>query len=309
MGSREGCADLRTLVDAPSGVLTPGQRAASGVDLLPDAQDTETVRAKRRARDEAARAAGASPRSVQQFKRVKQEAPELAEQVRAGTIALDRAERLVRDRAAEQRRIEQAREDAKRLPEQPRVTIHHGDFRETLADLRDVDAIITDPPYPKEFLPLLSDLATWADKVLKPDGVLAVLFGQTHLPDVYRLLEGGRPYRWTMAYMTPGVGYIAHHRKTVSNWKPVLVYGGGPRLVDVVTSQHADTRAKDLHEWGQDVGAFTELIERLSRPGDTIVDPFMGSGTTLLAARSLGRHSIGADIDAEHVATARKRLQ
>lgn len=254
---------------------------------------------------------GTAERTVKERRRVtalKKAAPDLAEKVASGDLAIDRAERILRDREAERRRIEQAKEDAKNRPERPNVDIRHGDFREVLADLQDVDAVITDPPYPKEYLPLLADLAAWADKVLKPDGVLAVLFGQTYLPEVYRLLDGHRPYRWTMAYLTPGPGYRSHSAQVQSNWKPVLLYGGGPRLADVLRSEAQDVGAKDLHHWGQDYGAFHTLVERLTRPGQTVVDPFAGAGTTLLAANANGCHAIGCDVDAEHVETMRRRL-
>jgi methylase of polypeptide subunit release factors len=169
-----------------------------------------------------------------------------------------------------------------------------------------VHAIITDPPYPAEFLPLLADLGALADRVLATDGVLAVLIGQTHLPEVYRLLSETRPYRWTGAYMTPGAGYASHARRVQSNWKPVLFYGGGPRFADVFTS--AGDGGKEHHFWGQDYTAFSTMVERLTEPGQTVLDPFMGAGTTLLAAHHLGRHVIGCDIDQDHVDTASKRF-
>lgn len=50
------------------------------------------------------------------------------------------------------------------------------------------------------------------------------------------------------------------------------------------------------------------LIRDYSRPGDLIVDPFAGSGTTLDAARREGRRSIGAECDPAHYEIARKRL-
>ena len=183
-----------------------------------------------------------------------------------------------------------------------------GDFREALADLHDIDAVITDPPYPHEFIPLLEDLAAWADKVLKPDGVLAVLMGQTYLPEVYRLLDGRRPYRWTACYQTSGPGYVSMARRVQSNWKPLIVYGGGPRFADIIRSEGQDVAAKSNHRWGQDYAAFHTIIERLTERGQTVADPFMGSGTTLLAAHALGRHAIGGDVDAAAVATARGRL-
>lgn len=220
----------------------------------------------------------------------------------------DRLARIARDREAEQRRVEKAKKEAEESGVRARVDIRDGDFREVLTDISDVDAVITDPPYPHEFLPLLADLAAWADKVLKPEGVLAVLMGQSHLPEVYRLLDGHRPYRWTACYLTPGNGYPAQHARVQSNWKPLIVYGGGPRFGDIIRSEGQDASAKSNHRWGQDYAAFHTIIERLTERGQTVVDPFMGSGTTLLAAHALGRHAIGCDVDPDAVAKAKDRL-
>lgn len=44
-------------------------------------------------------------------------------------------------------------------------------------------------------------------------------------------------------------------------------------------------------------------------PGQTVLDPFMGSGTTCLAAERLGRRFIGIDIDDANVRTAEKRIK
>lgn len=285
-------------------------RQGERTDLVPDFPATwpESPASDRESRERAATATKSSGRSIARAKKLKRTAPDLAEKVAAGEVELGRAERIVRDREAEVRRVKQAREDAANLLERPRVDLRHGDFREVLADLTGIDAVITDPPYPREYLPLLADLAAWADKVLTPEGVLAVLFGQTYLPEVYRLLGGHRPYRWTMAYLTPGPGYTSRPARVQSNWKPVLVYGGGPRFSDVLRSEGTDAGAKDLHHWGQDYGAFHTLIERLTRPGQTVADPFMGSATTLLAAHALGRHVVGVDVDEAAVATARERL-
>jgi 16S rRNA G966 N2-methylase RsmD len=267
----------------------------------------EPVRAPQ-SRDRAASATKASGRAVGQAKRITDKAPDLAEKVKTGEIAIDRADRIIRDREAEQRRVEQAKAEAAKMGDVATVDIRLGDFRDVLADLTNVDAIITDPPYPHEFIPLLGDLATWADKVLGPDGIMAVLIGQSYLPEVYRLLDAGRPYRWTGCYLTAGAGYVSHPRKVQSNWKPLIVYGGGPRFADVITSTGNDADAKNNHKWGQDYNAFHTIIERLTERGQTVVDPFMGSGTTLLAAHALGRNAIGCDVDEEHVARSRERL-
>ena len=224
-------------------------------------------------------------------------------------LAKGRSARKQRDQAAEERRTEELRESASQNSSQATAKIIHGDFREVLTDLQDVNAIITDPPYGKKHLPLLSDLASWADQVLVEDGVLAVLFGQTHLAEVYRLLGCGRPYRWTMAYLTPGPGYVSHARKVQSQWKPVLLYGGGQRFADVVSASTTGSGiGKSNHTWEQDFDGFQQLIQRLTETGDMIADPFAGSGTTLLAALSCGRNAIGAEIDQAAFETANNRL-
>jgi DNA modification methylase len=177
-----------------------------------------------------------------------------------------------------------------------RFEIRCGDFRGVLADLAEVDAVITDPPYNKDHLPLLRDLAVFADRVLKPDGVLAVLFGETYLPEAFSLLAGFRPYRWTACYLTGGAASVSHTRGIQSQWKPLLIYGGvRTRFSDVFTS--VGNEGKQGHRWGQNFDVFKKIIESLTNPKDLIVDPFAGGGTTLVAAQAAGRNCIGSEID------------
>ena len=60
--------------------------------------------------------------------------------------------------------------------------------------------------------------------------------------------------------------------------------------------------------------AFPAFIPKLaiqagSRPGDTVLDPFAGSGTTLLVATRIGRQGIGIELSESYVEIARKRLE
>ncbi len=50
------------------------------------------------------------------------------------------------------------------------------------------------------------------------------------------------------------------------------------------------------------------LIETFSAPDSTVLDPFAGSGSTLLAAKMLGRNYIGMELDAKYHAIAERRL-
>jgi len=51
------------------------------------------------------------------------------------------------------------------------------------------------------------------------------------------------------------------------------------------------------------------FIQHFSKPGDTILEPFMGTGTTLRAAKDLGRCAIGIDIDEKCCEVAARRMQ
>jgi DNA modification methylase len=59
---------------------------------------------------------------------------------------------------------------------------------------------------------------------------------------------------------------------------------------------------------GKPLSAMEALVRDYSRPSDLVCDPCCGGGTTLVAAKLLGRRFIGGDIDDKHVEIARKRV-
>ena len=76
------------------------------------------------------------------------------------------------------------------------IDIRKGDFKDVLGDTYNIDCIITDPPYPKEFIECFSDLSLYASKHLKDDGFMAVYSGQYHLPEVIQRLSEHMTYVW-----------------------------------------------------------------------------------------------------------------
>lgn len=176
------------------------------------------------------------------------------------------------------------------------------------------DAIVTDPPYPREYLNTWTDLAAFAARSLKPGGSLLAMSGQSYLPEIYAALDAqdGLTYRWTLAYLTPGGQAVQlWDRKINTFWKPVLWFVAdgheGEWVGDVVRSDVNDND-KFFHHWGQSESGMADLIDRTTKPGDLICDPFLGGGTTGIVAAGMGRRFIGADIDAACVESARERL-
>ena len=62
------------------------------------------------------------------------------------------------------------------------------------------------------------------------------------------------------------------------------------------------------HKWEKDVPGFAQLIEWFTDPGELVIDPFSGGGTTGEAALQTNRQFFGADIDPACVDTAARRL-
>lgn len=187
------------------------------------------------------------------------------------------------------------------------VEIRHGDLRECLDDLAgQVDAIVTDPPYPAEYLDEFDALGVLASRLLKPTGLLIVMVGQTHLPAYLERLGAHLEYRWCGAYLTEGPATRIHGRKVGTKWKPLLIYGGETFITQDVFASEADD--KEHHDWGQSESGMADIVERLTATGDLIVDPFLGGGTTAMVCRGLGRRFVGCDVDAAAVHSARERL-
>jgi len=176
-------------------------------------------------------------------------------------------------------------------------------------DDNSVDFIITDPPYPKEYISLYGYLSTLASRVLKPGGSLLAMCGQSYLPEVMAELQKDMTYHWCLSYLTPGQSPQLWVKRTNTFWKPVLWFVKGEytgdHVADVIKSPASD---KEYHEWGQSVGGFAEIIEKFTYPGQIIYDPFLGGGTTGVAAVKAAREFIGSDIEQDNVDRSRERI-
>ena len=77
----------------------------------------------------------------------------------------------------------------------------------------------------------------------------------------------------------------------------------------VIQVRRKHGRQVSRHMTEKPVPLLTQLIESSSRPGDTVFDPFVGSGSTLVAAVILGRNAIGIEIDPQHAFTIIDRVK
>ena len=218
------------------------------------------------------------------------------------------------------------------------VTLYHSDCRDILPQLEAVDHVITDPPYEAEahtlarrqrsagvvdVLPIdfaAMDEPTRVDvgrSLVRLSRGWVLVFCQVEAAMLWRCSLADAKYMRTQVWVKPdsapqftgdrpGMGYesivTVWAGATRSKWN-----GGGRRgvyehMVGVsggIKNQHPTQKPESL---------LCELVRLFTDPGDLILDPFAGSGTTAVAAKRLGRRCILIEREEKYCEVAAKRL-
>ena len=197
------------------------------------------------------------------------------------------------------------------------VAIAHGDCREILPELPKVDLVLTDPPFNagKDFQNDNLSALRWQEfcegfaqdlLLVSPDNVLV----EVNKKDIMmrRTLEDYFTYRYAICLNYTNSmrsGTVGYH-----NWGLVLWYGDGKchkRYRDRIDSALHNTKAEFEHPSPKEITHYKKLCEMFSPQDGVTVDPFMGSGTTLIGARELNRKCIGIEINEKYCEIAAKR--
>jgi DNA modification methylase len=194
-----------------------------------------------------------------------------------------------------------------------------GDCLEVMKDWPDncVDLVLTDPPYPREFQDVWDKLFSGAQRILKESGFLVTLCGHYQLDFVMRIAEKST-LNWFWIGTAPNNNQpIMYGFRVKCCHKPILMFCKGKGVPNRIFFDNYGLRqmtkdwknSQELHKWGQALGLFYEPIDALTKEGDIVLDPFVGSGTICEAAKRLNRKWIGIDIDSEYCEIARQRLE
>lgn len=210
------------------------------------------------------------------------------------------------------------------------ATLYLGDCLEILPVLPKVDAVITDPPYGvgvkygEMYDDSRADYWEWLRGFVQMarSGAGTVVF--THRVAALREIAG---WDWIGVWHKPGAfGSRLGNSAVLPHWEPIFLYGihgAGPRsdyIGDVISWNPEPARAGIVgigrEKWLSEFSSHPcpkpiGLIERLIKAfgGDTICDPFMGSGTTGAAAHNLGRKFIGVEIEPKYFEIACERIE
>lgn len=187
------------------------------------------------------------------------------------------------------------------------VTLYCGDCLEVLPTLERVHAVVMDPPYglagadteknnydsfsdtPEEVETLVAGVLRWGNYdrlVMTPGQRMMFKYPEPSAVGVFYYPAGTGSCSW---------GFVG--------WQPIFYYGKDPVLADgkgrAANSFYATERAEQNgHPCQKPIGQWSRLLERSTRRGELVLDPFMGSGTTGVACVKLGRRFIGVEIDA-----------
>jgi DNA modification methylase len=195
------------------------------------------------------------------------------------------------------------------------ITIYHGDCRDILPHLPKVDLVLTDPPYgigearaknkSRSCLAFAKDYgdSAWDDEPIRFEILWELLtMGQ------YGCCFGGNYYP-----LPPTPSWLVWDKQNGDNdfadcelaWTN---YGCAVRMISHLWhGMLRKGKEERFHPTQKPVDVIKWAIE-LAPKSETILDPFMGSGTTLRAAKDLGRKAIGIEIEEKYCEIAVKRL-
>lgn len=280
-------------------------------------------------REEIAKAAGVSYGYIHTVSRIKNSGrvdESTMNKLRSGQITASKVLKEIKREERKDYADKKMQEVAQQYKPDESLQIINADFYKWCNDnIHDnsIDLIITDPPYPKEYLHVWGQLGETASRVLKPGGYLATYSGQLYLDYVMNALGEYLSYVWTIALQHTGATQLVHPRNLICRWKPILLYrkhdvgktketgagkiesASGRALNDFIGD---DYREKGFHEWGQGETAVGYLMKTLSHPNDLVLDPFVGGGTTLVVAKDLKRRCIGIEIDKQYISKIKTNI-
>lgn len=184
-----------------------------------------------------------------------------------------------------------------------------------------VDLILTDPPYnaknigpnkreyslgrmqlpEKEYKKFCKDWFREAKRISK-----AIVF----TPGIANTHNYPQPF-WQIAWHKPAS--VSFNRMGGFNaWEPIFIYGKPTERLgqdywrqDTLNLKKGPERK---HPCPKPLPLMDWLVQKFSKPNDLILDPFAGSGTSLLSAKRFGRRFIGIDLNPEYIEICKKRL-
>lgn len=188
------------------------------------------------------------------------------------------------------------------------ATLYRGDCMEVLPTLGRFDAVITDPPFGVGNFVQISgnvrgEVVTWNDSgpskeffnLIKEKSAYRIIWGANY----FNCFEGAGSLVWVKNQPMPN---MSKAEMASTSW------GNKVELINLTWTNYVNTK-ESSHPCERPVGLYAWCIEQVPKQPQTILDPFMGSGTTGVAAIQLGRTFTGIEREPKYFDIACKRIE
>jgi site-specific DNA-methyltransferase (adenine-specific) len=199
------------------------------------------------------------------------------------------------------------------------ITIYHGDCRDVMPSLSGIGSVITDPPYgagrdfendaatPVEFL---SEVFSMLFLACRDDAFLIHDWSRQRVESI-RDFKGMWEFLDLLAVTQENT--MAHCRVGYDVFQIKCLYRKGePKIArrgwNLYKTSRVASAEKFIHPTTKQLDVYKMVVTQFSHDDETILDPFVGSGTTLEAAKAKGRRAIGIEIEERYCEIAAKRL-
>ncbi len=205
--------------------------------------------------------------------------------------------------------------------------LYLGDCMDVFPTLGKVDAVITDPPYgtgtskksglrkstiaKSDYEGFFDSLENVIDNVIPAIQVCIDKFGRVALTCGFKAMWH-YPKPSHVGSFQYGAGTTVMSSWGPALWQPILFYGKDPKQGTLTPDSFQGCNDSDRdtnHPCPKPLKSWKRLVERASLAGETILDPFMGSGTTGVAAVQMGRKFIGIEREPKYFEIACRRIE
>lgn len=208
--------------------------------------------------------------------------------------------------------------------------VYQGDCIELLKSLpsNSIDSVITDPPYninlkpqrgltdsiqnddmsEEEFTSFLENVFTEINRVLKEDSFLIIFTGWSTIPLFRNVLDKLFTLKSMPIWVKNnfGIGYY-----TRPQYEPCFLYlKGSPKPLEKPVSDvwHFNRLLAPEHSCQKPVKMMRFIVKTFTKENDIVLDPFAGSGSTIVACKQTNRRWVGAELEGKYIGLINKQL-
>jgi site-specific DNA-methyltransferase (adenine-specific) len=190
------------------------------------------------------------------------------------------------------------------------ITIYHGDCREILPELEDFSLVLTDPPYGVGMEAFSDDFSMVKGLRLCKSNLMACFMSPRQVYRLCQVLDGCWNFE-RILWMEKSADISFPWRGWLMNSEAILIFSKPDAIWPKPERYSRDCYrvspwGKQGHPNNKPPDVVQDIMQKIG--GQTILDPFMGSGTTLRAAKDLGCRAVGIEIEEKYCEIAAKRL-